>query len=308
MKASSPVTYHANLLAGLLLLYAAASLLHFAHNAEYLGDYPNLPAWLTRPGVYLAWGAQTAVGVLGYALYRFGWRLTGLILLGVYAGFGFDGLLHYTRAPFDAHTAAMNLTIWFEVVTAALLLISVLCLAMPSIERRELPKSALLRRYVGGGAYTDCYVTEVARQVTHAEYVAAFYTTPVFKLERLILAWLVARPSTGAQVQALASGALDSFAAWSVEARADNQLLLSDFRGRTRSWLMVDKVEIHGAPGTRLYFGSAVVPVIDRKSGQSTLGFSFRALLGFHKLYSRMLLRAASRRLMRRSAREEMRT
>jgi len=117
------------LLVGLLLLYLAASLLHFTHNAEYLSDYPNLPNWLTRVGVYLAWCGQTVVGILGYVLYRLGRQLTGLALLGVYAGFGFDGLLHYTRAPFDAHTAAMNFTIWFEVVTAALLLMCVLTLA-----------------------------------------------------------------------------------------------------------------------------------------------------------------------------------
>ena len=110
---------------GALLLYLAASLLHFAHNAEYLADYPNLPSWLGRADVYLVWLALAAVGVVGYALYRSGWRLAGLLLLGAYAAAGFDGLLHYTRAPFAAHTAAMNLTIWFEFATAALLLFAV---------------------------------------------------------------------------------------------------------------------------------------------------------------------------------------
>ena len=111
---------------GMLLLYLAASLLHFAHNAEYLADYPNLPAWLGRADVYLVWLGLAAVGVVGYALYRGGWRLAGLLLLGAYAAAGFDGLLHYTRAPFAAHTPAMNFTIWFEVVAAALLLLGVL--------------------------------------------------------------------------------------------------------------------------------------------------------------------------------------
>jgi hypothetical protein len=298
LKASAPTLEGANRLTGVLLLYAAASLLHFAHNAEYLGDYPNLPDWLTRGGVYLAWGAQTAVGLLGYLLYRRGWRLIGLILLGIYACFGFDGLLHYTRAPFDAHTTAMNFTILFEVLAAALLLVCILHLATPAIDKCKLPQGALLRRYLRGGAYTDCYVTEIARPVAHAEFVAAFYTTPLFKLERLILAWLVDRPSTDAQAEALAAGTLDTFAAWTVEARADDQLLLSDFRGRTRSWLMVEEARIIGEPGTRLYFGSAVVPVTDRNSGQATLGISFRALLGFHKLYSRALLQSAKSRLL----------
>lgn len=115
-------------LGGLLLLYLAASLLHFVHNAEYLANYPNLPAWLDRADVYLAWLGLAAIGAAGWALYRLGWRLAGLLLIGVYAGFGFDGLLHYTRAPFAAHTQVMNFTIWFEVAAAALLLLGVLAL------------------------------------------------------------------------------------------------------------------------------------------------------------------------------------
>lgn len=299
MKASALPTERAGTLAAALLLYTAASLLHFAHNAEYLADYPNLPDWLTRGGVYLAWGAQTATGLTGYVLYRVGWRFIGLILLGIYASLGFDGLLHYTRAPFDAHTAAMNFTILFEVLAAVLLLVCVFRLAVPAIAKCEVPQGALLREYLRGGAYADCYVTEISRPVTHAEYVAAFYMTPLFKLERLILAQLVNRPSTDADARALATGTLATFAAWSVESRADNQLLLCDFRGRTRSWLMVEGARINGEPGTRLYFGSAVVPVTDRKSGKETLGFGFRALLGFHKLYSRALLQSAKARLMR---------
>ena len=113
-----------SLLVGSLLLYTAASLLHFTHNAEYLSDYPNLPTWFTRSGVYLAWAGFASVGLVGYVLYRYGWWLVGFLLLGLYAAFGFDGLLHYTRAPFDAHTGVMNFTIWFEVVAAAALLIA----------------------------------------------------------------------------------------------------------------------------------------------------------------------------------------
>jgi len=35
-------------------------------------------------------------------------------------------------------------------------------------------RNALLRRYLGGGAYTDCYVSEAARAISHSEYVEAF--------------------------------------------------------------------------------------------------------------------------------------
>lgn len=170
---------------------------------------------------------------------------------------------------------------------------------MPSIHRCELPQGALLSKYEGGGGYADCYFTEVAGRVSHAQYVEAFYTTVLFKVERLLLSWLVSKPSTDIQAGQLAAGTLNSFAAWNVEARSSNQLLMSDFRGRTRSWLMVTSVESGAFADTRLYFGSAVVPVVSTKSGTRTLGLGFRLLLGFHKLYSRALLFAAESRLAR---------
>lgn len=170
---------------------------------------------------------------------------------------------------------------------------------MPSIRRCGLPDDALLRKYLYAGAYADCYVTEVAKPVSHAEYVEAFYTTAVFKLERLILRLLAARPSTDAQAAQLAGGSLDTFAAWTVEGRAPGQLLLSDFTGRTRTWLMVAAPSNPDSTGTRLYFGSAVVPASNRATGQGGLGLVFGALLGFHKLYSRVLLGAARSRLSR---------
>ncbi len=174
---------------------------------------------------------------------------------------------------------------------------------MASIQVCELPADALLLRYLNGGAYADCYVTELARPVSHAEFVEAFYTTAVFKLERLLLSWLVARPSTDAQVRELACGKRTSFAAWSIEAREANQVLLSDFQGRTRSWLM--STPALNNQSTRLYFGSAVMPIVDRRSGEARMGAAFRALLGFHKLYSWVLLRAAVTRLGRSKATEQ---
>ncbi len=164
-----------------------------------------------------------------------------------------------------------------------------------AIQTSALPEQSLLRKYQHEGAYTDCYVTEVARPVSQAEYIEAFYTTLVFKLERLVLAWFVARPSTDSQARELADGNRAAFAAWDVEARTDDQLLLCDLHGRTRSWLMT--VPCTGGQSTQLFFGSAVVLVVDRHSGKARMGLVFRALLGFHKLYSRVLLRAAVMRL-----------
>lgn len=113
----------------LLAVYAGASLLHFTHNAEYLPQYPHLPVSWTRADVYLAWCCVTAVGLLGYVLYRSGFRRIGLAVLTLYGGLGFGGLLHYTRAPFAQHTVAMNFTIWIELAAAAALLINIASLA-----------------------------------------------------------------------------------------------------------------------------------------------------------------------------------
>jgi hypothetical protein len=96
-------------------------------------------------------------------------------------------------------------------------------------------------------------------------------------------------------VQQLAAGSIDRFAAWKVEQRDLNQLLMCDFKGNTRSWFMVDAPPDAGR--TTLYFGSAVVARIDPGDGQRKMSASFNALLGFHKLYSKALLNAACRRL-----------
>ncbi|WP_374582468.1 hypothetical protein [Pseudoduganella sp.] len=151
----------------------------------------------------------------------------------------------------------------------------------------QLPAHSLLQHYRAQGDYTDCFAIEVPRRVSHADFVEAFYTTAVFKLERALLSLLVSRPSRDAEVRELADGRREQFSAWSVEARAPGQLLMCDFAGSTRSWLMAEEA----GPGTRLYFGSAVV--------RRRQGGAFHALLGFHKLYSSILLRAAAARVLR---------
>jgi hypothetical protein len=172
---------------------------------------------------------------------------------------------------------------------------------MPTARPCDLPPDALLNRYTGTQAYVDCYAACLRGRVSHAQYVEAFYTTFVFKLERWLLRWLVSRPSTDVEARQLAQGHLDAFAAWTVEARAPDQLLLSDFRGRTRSWLMVAGAVQGETAVTRLYFGSAVVPARGASADRKGMGQPFQLLLGFHKLYSRILLGAAHSRLARES-------
>lgn len=121
----------------LIAVYCGASLVHFAHNAELLSYYPNMPVWFSRSKIYLAWFAITAVGASGLLSLKFGFRLLGLLLIGGYAALGFDGLGHYSLAPMSAHTAMMNATIWTEVVAAAFLLAATIALALSHLRSRH---------------------------------------------------------------------------------------------------------------------------------------------------------------------------
>lgn len=120
----------------LLAVYCGASLAHFVHNAELLSAYPNMPAWLSYSKIYLAWLGITAVGAAGLLFLKSRLRLLGLLLIGVYAALGFDGLGHYSLAPMAAHTATMNATIWSEVVAAALLLSATVVLTVSHLRRK----------------------------------------------------------------------------------------------------------------------------------------------------------------------------
>jgi hypothetical protein len=165
---------------------------------------------------------------------------------------------------------------------------------MLSIKKCPVPSNTFLHSYGANGAYADCYWTEIPGEVSFPEFIFAFYTSPLFKLERFILAWTVSKPSTDEQARELAACERETFAAWHVEHRRENEILLCDFQGRTRSWLMAVPI---GDSRTRLYFGSAVVPMKDRKTGNSSLGFVFQALLGFHRIYSILLLYSARSRI-----------
>ncbi len=167
---------------------------------------------------------------------------------------------------------------------------------MARVASRQVPEESLLADCRRDGAYADCFVAEIDRAVTLTQFVEAFYTSRVFRLERLILKWWLSRPSTDDDARALAAGAADTFAAWRVESRRADEILLADFTGRTRSWLKTLPV---AGPHTCLYFGSAVIPMRDAATGQPTLGRTYGLLLGFHKLYSRVLLAAARAKLYR---------
>jgi hypothetical protein len=154
------------------------------------------------------------------------------------------------------------------------------------------PGSLLGQLAQARGAFADAYTLPFPRAVTLAEFVEAFYTTRLFKLERALIA-LLGRRSGDADVHALAAGVGTRVAAWTVEARRPDELLMHEDSGATRSWFKVEA----GEGTTTLWFGSAVVPRRRGPGGEPRFGGLFHALLGFHRWYSRALLRAAARRL-----------
>jgi hypothetical protein len=108
----------------LFATYSVASLTHFVHNAEFIAFYPNMPAWISRETVYLAWLGIGSLGLAGLLMWRYQMFALGMLCMGAYGALGIDGLAHYTLALCGEHTFATNATIWFEVITGFVLLMA----------------------------------------------------------------------------------------------------------------------------------------------------------------------------------------
>ncbi len=171
---------------------------------------------------------------------------------------------------------------------------------MFSVSKGRLPDNALLKKYQSQSvesdfeSYTDCYFIDVDGAIEFDKYIDEFYNSRLFKMERFLLSLLVSKPSTDLQPRLLALGKIDYFAAWTVEGRCNDQLLMCDYQAKTRSWFMLELID---SSRTRLYFGSAVVK--GKSTGKTGSAFSlvFYMLLGFHKVYSQALLYFAKRAL-----------
>lgn len=165
---------------------------------------------------------------------------------------------------------------------------------MSQVLATELPQDAFLTNYESReDVYTDCFMTEVPGSVSLETFVNAFFNTWLFRIERRILSVFAKKPSSDQDIANLASGASQSMAAWSVETRDEDQLLLEVADAGIRTWLMREDRD----GGTRLYFGSAILPLASDHNGAPKMPFVFHALLRFHKLYARALLYLAKNAL-----------
>jgi hypothetical protein len=171
---------------------------------------------------------------------------------------------------------------------------------MFAITRESVPEDALLRTFRGGvhperwGRYADCFAVNIDRNVTLEQFVFAFYTSPLFRIERGLLRLLIGAPSSRADARAIADGTSDKFAAWYVGQRTATQLLMCDRYERTRSWFRVDPKR---DGSTRLRFGSGVAAKPGATTDVPQRPAVFSMLLWFHVLYSQALLRAAKANL-----------
>jgi hypothetical protein len=173
---------------------------------------------------------------------------------------------------------------------------------MFSITQQAVADDALLSTYRGGDRPErwrksgDCFVVSVDRVVPLAEFVLAFYTSPVFWIERVILRLLAGAPSTDTEARRLADGSGMSFAVWRVGERTATQLLMCDRYERTRSWFRVVPLK---DGKTLLQFGSAVASRRGDRPGSRMRVSPSYLLLKVHVVYSQLLLHAAKRGVMR---------
>jgi hypothetical protein len=159
---------------------------------------------------------------------------------------------------------------------------------MPSLT--PVPNNSLRSDYEKR-AFTDCYYTSISVTVTLPQFIEAFYTTRLFKFERWLLDKVLSISSSDRQVSLLAQSNSIELSAWQVESRSSNEILLAAWQ--TRSWLCVNP-QTGITSSTTLYFGSAVIPT--RADGK--FGILFHMFGGFHRLYSKLLLSAAAKKII----------
>lgn len=171
---------------------------------------------------------------------------------------------------------------------------------MTSIQFGPLPPSSLIYEFATvQGGYCDCYYADTKGDADLQSYIDVFFGTWVFRLELKILSMFGLNRDSPDQVKLLAEDRVRTLAAWKVEDRTETDLLLAVGTGPIRTWL---RIEAGPENAVRLYFGSALLPMGVDRHGRPRLDVTSVILLPFHRLYSRILLRAALKKWNIRSA------
>jgi hypothetical protein len=120
-----PELQRQRLLLGLLIANVVITSLHYTDNYLFFEQYPD-PQWLTAPSVYRAWLLLTALGGIGYWLYRQQHLWAASLCLSIYALTGLTSPAHYFYGPPAAFSLRMNTLIWLDFL-AGLLIVGFLC-------------------------------------------------------------------------------------------------------------------------------------------------------------------------------------
>ncbi|TNE57181.1 MAG: hypothetical protein EP341_04230 [Sphingomonadales bacterium] len=147
---------------------------------------------------------------------------------------------------------------------------------MLGVSACDVPAGSLLAQFGGPGDYRDCFVREVAGEVTLEQFVERFYCSMAFRPERIVLG-LIGRKASNEDARKLARGETDRFGVWEVVERRENQILLESRGTGTASWLSTQPA----GDKTKLLFGSWVGNL--EQSG-------WRIMQRPHQWYSQVLL------------------
>ncbi|MFT6557059.1 hypothetical protein [Sneathiella sp.] len=162
-------------------------------------------------------------------------------------------------------------------------------------EKTNIPDSSYMQVYdKTPGCQTDAFCFKVDFSVSLEHFIHAFFDSPIFRLERLLIRILTRKQAGLIQVKKLASGTEKTFAVWQVAKRSNREILMKVGTGPIRSWLAAYPDQ---EGRTSLYFGSAVLPTKGGKNGSQQVGFLFQATAWFHEFYSRLLLQSAAKNL-----------
>lgn len=111
---------------------------HFTDNFVAIETYPQ-PDWITQAVVAGSWPLFTAVGIIGYVLYRRGQFGTANAFLFAYSYTGLSSLGHFLSGSPDEFTTRGLISVFADGLAGS----AVLALALWSIlARRQVAKSA----------------------------------------------------------------------------------------------------------------------------------------------------------------------
>jgi hypothetical protein len=101
----------------ILLASVISTAIHFTDNYRFIEHYPQ-PFWITAPSIYQSWIILTAVGVIGYWLYRSRQFWFAYLCLSLYSLTGLASPGHYLYGSWSQFSFKMHLFIWTDAVTS----------------------------------------------------------------------------------------------------------------------------------------------------------------------------------------------